>query len=174
LKKAIHFYAIILEKVTNAFGVLAGIILFVPAIVVFYEVVMRGLFNAPTEWSIELSIYCVIVAGFLGMPVTYGAGKHIKVDIFTSKLSPKNQCFLEIAASILGAIFCLVFFVEALNMASLSYEIDRRSPDTLRVPLWIPQLAMPIGIGLLFLHFMGTIFSDVEKIRSGQFAKEAV
>ncbi len=87
MKKAIHFYAIILEKVTNAFGVLAGIILFVPAIVVFYEVVMRGLFNAPTEWSIELSIYCVIVAGFLGMPVTYGAGKHIKVDIFTSKLS---------------------------------------------------------------------------------------
>lgn len=153
-------------------GVFAGVILFVPALMIFYEVVMRGVFNAPTEWSIELSVYCVLVAGFLGMPVTYGAGKHIKVDILTSKLSPKNYCFLEILASTIGAIFCLVFFMEAVNMASLSYEIDRRSPDTLRVPLWVPQLSMPIGIGMLFLHFLGTILVDINKLTSGEFAKE--
>ncbi|MDD4320659.1 MAG: TRAP transporter small permease [Acidaminococcaceae bacterium] len=172
MKKAIFFYETILKKVTNVMGVFAGVILFVPALMIFYEVVMRGMFNAPTEWSIELSVYCVLVAGFLGMPVTYGAGKHIKVDIFTSKLSPKNYCFLEILASTIGAIFCLVFFVEAVNMASLSYEIDRRSPDTLRVPLWIPQLSMPIGIGMLFLHFLGTIFVDITKLTSGEFSKE--
>lgn len=153
-------------------GVFAGIILFVPALMIFYEVVMRGVFNAPTEWSIEMSVYCVLVAGFLGMPVAYGAGKHIKVDILTSRLSPKNYCFLELIASLIGAAFCLIFFVEAVNMASLSYEIDRRSPDTLRVPLWIPQLSIPIGIGVLFLHFLDTIFVDIAKLASGYFSKE--
>ena len=173
MKKAIFLYGIILQKITDVVGVFAGILLFVPALMVFYEVIMRGVFNAPTEWSMELSIYCVLIAGFLGMPVTYGAGKHIKVDIFTSKLSPKNSCLLEIVASIIGAIFCLVFFIEAVDMAALSYDLDRRSPDTLRTPLWIPQMSMPIGIGLLFLQFLGTISVDVQKLASGEFSKEA-
>jgi C4-dicarboxylate transporter, DctQ subunit len=172
LKKAIFLYASILQKITNVVGVFAGVLLFVPALMVFYEVIMRGVFNAPTEWSMELSVYCVLIAGFLGMPVAYGAGKHIKVDIFTAKLSPKNSCLLEIVASVIGAIFCLVFFIEAVDMATLSYDLDRRSPDTLRTPLWIPQLSMPIGIGLLFLHFLGTIFVDVQRFTSGEFSRE--
>jgi len=172
LKKAIFLYASILQRITNVVGVFAGVLLFVPAIMVFYEVIMRGVFNAPTEWSMELSVYCVLIAGFLGMPVAYGAGKHIKVDIFTAKLSPKSSCLLEIAASVIGAIFCLVFFIEAVDMAALSYDLDRRSPDTLRTPLWIPQMSMPIGIGLLFLHFLGTIFVDVQRLTSGEFARE--
>jgi len=172
LKKAIFLYEMVLQKITDVVGVFAGIMLFVPALMVFYEVIMRGVFNAPTEWSMELSIYCVLIAGFLGMPVAYGAGKHIKVDIFTSKLSPKNSCFLEIVASVIGAMFCLVFFIEAVDMTTLSYDLDRRSPDTLRTPLWIPQMSMPIGIGLLFLHFLGTIFVDVQRLTSGEFSKE--
>ena len=80
---------------------------------------------------------------------------------------------MEIVASIIGAIFCLVFFIEAVDMAALSYDLDRRSPDTLRTPLWIPQMSMPIGIGLLFLQFLGTIFVDVQKLASGEFSKEA-
>ena len=32
---------------------------------------------------------------------------------------------------------------------------------------------MPIGIGLLFLQFLGTIFVDVQKLASGEFSKEA-
>lgn len=105
MKKAIFLYEMILQKITDIVGIFAGMLLFVPALMVFYEVIMRGVFNAPTEWSMELSIYCVLIAGFLGMPVTYGARKHIKVDIFTSKLSPKNSCLLEIAASIMGQFF---------------------------------------------------------------------
>lgn len=170
--KALLLYATILQKVTKIVGLFAGLLLFVPVLMVFYEVIMRGVFNAPTEWSMELSVYCVIIAGFLGMPVTYGAGKHIKVDIFTSKMSPKSCCILEIITSMIGAIFCLVFFIEAVDMVTLSHELDRRSPDTLRTPLWIPQLAMPIGMGLLFLHFLGTIFLNIQKLASGEFSRE--
>lgn len=81
MKSALEVYEKFLNAITKAVGVIAGILLLLPALMVFYEVVMRGLFNAPTEWSIELSVYCVLVAGFLGMSVTYAAGKHIHVDI---------------------------------------------------------------------------------------------
>ena len=85
MKSALEVYEKFLNAITKAVGVIAGILLLLPALMVFYEVVMRGLFNAPTEWSIELSVYCVLVAGFLGMSVTYAAGKHIHVDIVLSQ-----------------------------------------------------------------------------------------
>ncbi|MFR9141937.1 MAG: TRAP transporter small permease [Phascolarctobacterium faecium] len=64
MKSALEVYEKFLNAITKAVGVIAGILLLLPALMVFYEVVMRGLFNAPTEWSIELSVYCVLVAGF--------------------------------------------------------------------------------------------------------------
>ena len=57
MKKAIFLYEMILQKITDVVGVFAGILLFVPALMVFYEVIMRGVFNAPTEWS--MLVICV-------------------------------------------------------------------------------------------------------------------
>ena len=52
---------------------LTRLLLFIPAFSVVYEVIMRGMFNSPTEWVVEISTYCVTIAGFLGMAVTFVA-----------------------------------------------------------------------------------------------------
>ena len=39
-------------------------------------------------------------------------------------------------------------------MVYTSYDLDMVAASTLRMPLWIPQLSMPIGIGVLFLQFV--------------------
>lgn len=132
MKSALEVYEKFLNAITKAVGVIAGILLLLPALMVFYEVVMRGLFNAPTEWSIELSVYCVLVAGFLGMSVTYAAGKHIHVDIVLSHLSARTRCYIELFTTIVGIFFCAVFVMQSLDMALLSYEMDNTSPSTLQ------------------------------------------
>ncbi|CAK7024043.1 TRAP transporter small permease subunit [Phascolarctobacterium sp.] len=172
MKSAIEIYGKILDAVTKIVAVIAGILILMPALMVFYEVVMRGLFNAPTEWSIELSVYCVLIAGFLGMSVTYAAGKHIHVDIVVGSLSPRTRCFIEVFTTCVGIFFCAVFVMESFDMAMLSLEMDNTSPSTLRTPMWIPQMALPIGMGLLLLQFVRTLLVDIEKINTGDFSKE--
>ncbi|WP_177566882.1 TRAP transporter small permease [Phascolarctobacterium sp.] len=172
MKSAIEIYGKILDAVTKIVAVIAGILILMPALMVFYEVVMRGLFNAPTEWSIELSVYCVLIAGFLGMSVTYAAGKHIHVDIVVGSLSPRTRCFIEVFTTCVGIFFCAVFVMESFDMAILSLEMDNTSPSTLRTPMWIPQMALPIGMGLLLLQFVRTLLVDIAKINTGDFSKE--
>jgi len=169
VRKILDGYNKILNTVTSVIGTFAGVLLFIPALMIFYEVIMRGVFNAPTEWSIEMSVYCVLVAGFLGMPITYLKGKHIQVDLLVSKFSYPNRVKMEIFTSLIGIVFCVIFFKEALDMSMLSLEINRTSPDTLRVPLWIPQFAMPVGIGLLTLHFFGTFVEDSYEVITGNY-----
>lgn len=172
MKSAIEIYGKILDAVTKIVAVIAGILILMPALMVFYEVVMRGLFNAPTEWSIELSVYCVLIAGFLGMSVTCAAGKHIHVDIVVGSLSPRTRCFIEVFTTCVGIFFCAVFVMESFDMAILSLEMDNTSPSTLRTPMWIPQMALPIGMGLLLLQFVRTLLVDIAKINTGDFSKE--
>ena len=136
MKSALEVYEKFLNAITKAVGVIAGILLLLPALMVFYEVVMRGLFNAPTEWSIELSVYCVLVAGFLGMSVTYAAGKHIHVDIVSSHLSARTRCYIEFFTTIVGIFFCAVFVMQSLDMALLSYEMDNISSSSNRSITW--------------------------------------
>lgn len=169
MKAFVNNYNKFIDKVTQVCGVVAGILIFLTAIATFIEVVMRGIFNSPTEWAIEMSVYFVLVAGFLGMPVAYAAGKHINVDIFVSTRTPKAKCYLQIVSCILAIIFCAIFTYEAMDMSLTSLDLDRLSPSTLRVPLWIPQMSLPIGMGLLVLQFLGTFMKDAMMIKDGDY-----
>ena len=174
MKTLFTLYDKFINIITKIVGVVAGSLLFVPAFMVFYEVVARGIFNAPTEWVMEISTYCVVMAGFLGMGVTYSYGRHIKVDLLVSRLSPQTKCFFEIVTSIVGLIFIYIFMTESMDMAMLSLENNNCAPTTLSTPLWIPQMSLPIGLGVLFLQIIRTIILDCNKVITGDYTKEAI
>ena len=166
-------YNRILEKVTNFTAVLAGILLFVTVFSIFYEVVSRGLFNEPTEWATELSTYCVLMAGFLGMGEALARGRHIHVDMMISHLPQKTNEVLRMAVSIICMIFTVIFCYTSAQMVYTSYDLDMVAASTLRMPLWIPQLSMPIGIGVLFLQFVRLFGESVLAYRNEKGGKAA-
>ena len=138
-------------------GVIAGICILVVALSVSYEVVLRFLFNAPTEWVNEISVYLVLISAFLGFAPALAAGKHINVDLLTSKLSPQVNRPLKLICSLIGLVFSLVFLVTSTEMTLNSYELGLLSTSTLRVPLYLPQLAMPVGFFILSLQFIANL-----------------
>ena len=120
----------------------------------------------------EISTYCVVVAGFLGMGVAYAGKKHIHVDIVMSKMSPKTRYYTEFFTAIIGLFYSLVFMQESWKMAMFSLEINNCAPTTLSTPLWIPKMAMPIGMLVLFLQIIRTLLVDFVKIKNNDFSEE--
>ena len=150
-----------LDKVTFVVGCFAGLLIFCCGMMIAYEVVCRSAFNAPTEWVMELATYCVTVAGFLGMSVTYAAKKHIHVDLLLTKLSQSTCDKLEIVTTLVGAFYSFIFMVKGAQMVMLSDELNNCAPTTLQTPLWIPQSSMPIGMGILFLYLVHDFLEKV-------------
>ncbi|WP_236614577.1 TRAP transporter small permease [Sporomusa ovata] len=151
----------IIQKVTSLATVLAGLFILATAVIVCYEVIARGLFDAPTEWSLELSVYLVLASGFLGLAATYADDKHIRVDILTARLSERSNACLTIFVGIVVTGMCFVFLVESWDMVLTSYQMNNTSPSTLRVPLFIPQLSLPVGFLLLLLQLARKIILDI-------------
>jgi C4-dicarboxylate transporter, DctQ subunit len=121
--------------------------------------VLRFVFDAPTEWVNETSVYLVMVSAFLGFAPALASGKHISVDLLITKFPPKTNKLLGAIVSLLGLIFSLVFLVTSTEMALNSYRLNMLSVSTLRIPLYLPQLALPVGFALLSLQFIANLLS---------------
>jgi TRAP-type C4-dicarboxylate transport system permease small subunit len=149
------------RALTALSGFVAGILILLVSFMIAYEVFMRGVFNAPTEWSIEISVYLVMACGFLGLAPALAGGNHICVDLVTSKLSPSTNKKLRIGTSVIGMLFCLILTIAGIDMVLASYEMDSLSTSTLRIPLYIPQMAIPLGSALIVLEFLRQLFADL-------------
>lgn len=172
MKAFISVYDKIVDMLTKIVGVIAGTLILLVGFMIVYEIIARGIFNSPTEWVMEISTYCIIIAGFLGMGVAYAGKKHIHVDIILVHLSAKTRCYIEVLTSLAGIYFSWLFTVEAWKMMQLSIEYNNCAPTTLSTPLWIPQSALPVGMFVLFLQIVGTLLHDIMKIKDNSFEGE--
>ncbi len=172
MEKFLIIYEKILQVLTKLVGVIAGVLVLYCAFSIVWEVIARGLLNSPTEWVMEISTYCVLIAGFLGMGVAYAGKKHIHVDIFVSKMSPKTLTYVEVLTSLIGIFYSLIFMIYSWDMAMLSLEMNNCAPTTLGTPLWIPQLSMPIGFAVLCLQIIRTLMEDIIKIKNNDFTRD--
>mgnify|MGYP002672966411 FL=1 len=172
MEKFLIIYEKILQVLTKLVGVIAGVLVLYCAFSIVWEVIARGLLNSPTEWVMEISTYCVLIAGFLGMGVAYAGKKHIHVDIFVSKMSPKTLTYVEVLTSLIGIFYSFIFMIYSWDMAMLSLEMNNCAPTTLGTPLWIPQLSMPIGFAVLCLQIIRTLLENIIKIKNNDFTRD--
>ncbi|MDR9769165.1 TRAP transporter small permease [Acetomicrobium sp.] len=142
------------ERLNLLIGYCGGISILAMGIILFYEVVARYVFNSPTIWAQEVSIIIFMWAMLAGAAYTLQVGKHVKIDLLTVHLSEKTQSVLETITSIIGMLFSAYVTFQGIEMLKGTLKYNKLSATPLRVPLWIPQLALPVGFGLLTLQFI--------------------
>lgn len=150
----IKLIARIIEK-GNLYMVFAsGMGILVMGLILAYEVVCRYVFNSPTIWTQEVSIYLFIWTMLAASSYTLQTGKHVRVDLLLERMSVKKRLFLEGLTAVVGTFYCLIVSFQAWQMLSMSIAYGKLSATPLRVPLWIPQTALLIGFVLLTLQFL--------------------
>jgi len=154
MKQFILRFDAFLGQLTRAAAILAGLFILLTAFIIVYEIIMRGLFHAPTEWVLEISTYFIIMAGFLGLAVTFREQAHVRVDLLTDKLSGEMRRKVSLVLNFLAFFIFLIFMTESMDLVTASYSYNKLSPSILRFPLFIPQLALVLGSTLL----LGEIF----------------
>jgi TRAP-type C4-dicarboxylate transport system permease small subunit len=142
------------DRIIVGSGLLGGGLIVLNGLFVTYEVLMRYLFNSPTVWVMEISIYVTLASAFLSFAYALRQGAHVKVDFITNYLSGRTLILLEIFTSLLAILFCVILGWEGAKMAMTSYQNWEVSPTVLRVPVFIPQSFIPLGTILLTLEFI--------------------
>lgn len=115
----------------------------------FYEVVARYVFNSPTTWSMDTSIYMLMWAVFLGAGYTLHTQGHVCVDVLVAKVPRPVRLLLRALTYLLVGAFSGVLAWRGLMACVQAYRFGEVTVSFLRTPLYVPLSAIPVGCSLL-------------------------
>jgi C4-dicarboxylate transporter DctM subunit len=147
---------VIIDKVNLSAAFLSGTCLISIAILVTYEVCARYLFNAPTTWVLEVSIYLCLASVFLSGGYVLQQDNHICVDLVTGALPQRTRARLGLITSLAAFIYCFVLFWKGGGVAINSFRSSEVSPTLLRMPMYITRGLVSLGGLLLCLQYLKT------------------
>ena len=149
-------------------GLLSGLILICMGAMNAYEVISRYLFNSPTVWVMEVTIYLVMASTFFALAYVLKEKGHVRVDSVVNYLSPGTVSVLDACTSALGLLYLVVLDWESARITSDLYRTWEVSPTVLKVPLFIPNLFILIGSVLFTILFISYFLTHVRDLFLGR------
>lgn len=147
--------------ISDACGVVAAALVGMAILVVCQMVVIRYFLNGSTIWQTEFVIFSLVGATFIGCPYVLKLKGHVNVDLLPNYLGDRGRFALAILASSLGMLFCAVLTWKGYELFHEAL-VNGWTTDTIwALPLWIPYLALPLGIGLMTLQYVADILALV-------------
>ena len=136
--------------------VLMATFLSIITLVVFYDIIMRNVFNSGQGFPNELARYCLLYITFLGVSYGFRYNAHIRVDIFPS-VWPKTKPIFEVIADIGMFVFAIIVLVAGSQKLT-----DMAKTVQLSTALGIPMIYIYSGLWagwfLLVLRFIQKYF----------------
>jgi TRAP-type mannitol/chloroaromatic compound transport system permease small subunit len=130
--------------------------------VAVYEVFMRYLFNAPTSWGFELTIFIYGVHFILGYSFTDAFDGHVRVDVFTARMAPRKKAIIEIITLLVIFFpFMTLMTIFAGKFAFLSASMKELASSSWAPPIWPVKIMMVVGFALLWLQGLGNLFKNL-------------
>jgi C4-dicarboxylate transporter DctQ subunit len=127
------------------------------ALPITYDAVMR-MTGHPTIWVFQITLYAFMAAGFLANPAAMKSGAHFRVTIL-HKLFPHLRRALDVFALLMTLLFSVILIGAGAYFVRYSWINNIFSDSLFEVPLWIPQLALPLGGLGLFLQTLAMLIS---------------
>ncbi|MEP3244130.1 MAG: TRAP transporter small permease subunit [Sneathiella sp.] len=132
--------------------------------VYYYEVVVRYVFNSPTNWAHE-SMFLMfgmqyLVAGSYAMLT----GSHVRVDIFYAKMSMRGKAFVDLLTSVFFFIFAGTLLVTSYIFSMDAIGQNEVSFTEWAVHYWPVKCVMILGSLLLILQGLSGVLKDISTV----------
>lgn len=143
---------------SRLFGVVAAGMILLSIFIVCHMVFVRAVLGQSSIWQTEFVTFAIVAATFLGAPYILLTRGHVAVDIVPLMVTPPTRRALNVLGSVVALVFCLLFLYASLSWWHEVFALNQTTPSIWRARLWIPYLAVPVGLTLLCLQFVAEIW----------------
>ncbi len=160
-----------LEQLINGFsdllGKIAGVLLVLLLFNVFYDVIMRYLFNDVSIGMQELEWHLYSTIFLLGVSYALRHDGHVRVDLIYERLGVKRQGWVDLIGSLIFLLpFTLLVFYYGLGFVAESWDMSERSGDPGGLLYrWAIKSMIPIAFLSMAISGVGLILNSINKIR---------
>lgn len=151
---------------------LAAATLGAAAVIAITGVILRYVFNSVIFWGEEAVIFLIIFSTFMGAIVTLRHNEHVNVDILGFLLGERGKRWLAVLSAVIIVIYCGVIGFFAWVMITEPAAHNTITP-ALKLPLWVVELAVPIGLTLMFVRALEVVYRAARGQQTFAEAREA-
>lgn len=127
---------------------------------------MRYTFSISSNAWLELQWYLFGAIFLLGAGYTLKANGHVRIDLVSSRLTPRAQAWIDILGGLLFLLpMALVILYFSWPMFVDSYTSGEISSDAGGLLRWPAKLLIPAGFGLLVLQCLSEIVKRIAFLR---------
>jgi C4-dicarboxylate transporter DctQ subunit len=131
------------------------------SLVVIVQVFSRYIFNFSFVWAEELVRYLMIWMVMLGSALVQSRNEHIRIDFFPMLAGPRGRRLMEIAFRLATLFFLGIIAYKGFQ---ISYFNRLFESSGLRISMFWPTLAIPIGAICIGLYTIGGLMRDVYQL----------
>ncbi|MCK5825847.1 MAG: TRAP transporter small permease subunit [Desulfuromusa sp.] len=161
----------ILDRFSDIVGWIAGVLMLVMLVNVFYDAIMRYFFRSGSIAMQEMEWHLFSVVFLLGMSYTLKEEGHVRVDILYDNFKPKLKAIINIAGTFLFLIPLAILIIngsvwfvhEAYVMGEISGDpggLTRR---------YLIKAVIPISFVCLIISSAGFVVRNIRMYRGLEF-----
>lgn len=152
------------KALTRTEGIVLVTLLSVMVVMAFLQVVLRNLFSSGILWGDILLRHILLWLGFLGAAIATSENRHINIDALRRFLSPRVRSAVEVMTDLFAAFIC--YLLAGAGWSFVQGEMADTRMVTGGIPSWYAEIIIPIGFGLLAVHFVIRALLRVKAVTS--------
>lgn len=160
------------QKIYKLSGFLSAAFLAGIGVLILAQVAAR-LFGSQIPSADDFAAWSMAASVFLALPSTFLSGGHIRVTLLFGAVSPNVQKGMDLISTIIAIALLAWGTWYVSEYVYESYAYHDVSQGIIAVPLWIPQAAMMLGIGLMLIALVERLISLVQGNDIMQAAEDA-
>lgn len=130
------------------------------------EMLVRSAFGWSIQFSNEIGGYALLAITFLSMASGQLLHAYHRVHFIEHRLSPAGRARLRLAFDLVAAAAAVVLLAALIRFEWITWNSGDVAATSLLTPLWIPRLAMPLGLLNLSWALLRTLVGDWRRLRA--------
>ena len=142
----------IIDMISEWSGKLVSFLLLPLIAFIVYDVLMRYVFNAPTDWAHELSYLMFGTIWIIGGAYALVKGSHVKMEVIYNRLPLRRRAIIDLITAPLFFVFIGILLWKGWDLAWSSVLRLEHSNSFWSPPLYPVKMMIPLGAFLLLLQ----------------------
>lgn len=165
----------LINRFSESLGKLSALLFILLLFNVFYDVIMRYVFNDVSIGMQELEWHLYAAIFLLAIPYTLYKDGHVRVDIIYEGLSIRKQAWINILGTLILLLpFSILITHYGISFTLEAYELGEGSGDPGGLPYrWIIKSVIPLSFFAMGISGVGLILKSIITLRSSDDSKKS-
>ena len=164
MPKAIKLFVRGVEAINRVVGRFAMYLIFAILGVLLYSSISKTFFM-PAAWTLESAQFLRVAYFLLGGAYSMQLDAHVRMDLFYSRWSPKTRALVDVLTIGFLIFYLVLLLYGGISSTQYALEYDETSYSAWSPPMAPIKIVMCIGIALMLLQAIATLFKDIAAAR---------